>query len=393
MTNITYTTNKIQENITLKDIFTINNLKRFFDEYKSFFDDFDRPHLRHIKKSIISFIKCRDHSYGKVIFSCPICNLKAYRPITCKSRFCTCCGTKYAEDWALGILDTLIDKPHRAAVFTIHPDLWNLTIFKREILADLSNAINRILKVYYNSKKIISYGLIINIHTFARDSSFNAHFHVILSEGGFNKNGKYIKNVFFPVDNIKNSWRYLVLSIFKKYFKNDPKVNKIINNIYKNNSEFFVNIEGVPLPNNLKAIKYFGRYLARPAIAEYRITELRDDKVTFWYNDLKSKEKNFITMPLLAFMGRLIIQIPPKHFKMVRRYGFYARRKSNEISISLLFVRVDKNSALYRLSWAEKIKNFFGRDPLVCPKCNTQMILSEFHHHKYGSKFYNCFSS
>lgn len=390
MNNITYNYNKIQDNISLKDIFTVDNLKLFFKEHKTFFNEFDTNHLKHIKNSLSAFLKCKDPSFGKVIFTCPICNIKAYRPITCKSRFCTCCGTKYAEEWALGVLDTLIDKPHRAAVFTIHPDLWKFSITKREVLADLSNAINQILKVYYKSQKIISYGLIVNIHTFARDSSFNTHFHVILSEGGFNKNGKYIKNAFFPVDNIKNSWRYLVLLIFKKHFKNDFKVNKVINNIYKNNLEFFVNIEGVPLPNNLKAIQYFGRYLARPAIAEYRITEFKDSNVTFWYNDLKSKSKIFTTIPLFTFMGRLIIQIPPKNFKMVRRYGFYARRKSSAVSIALLFVRANKNSSLYKLSWSEKIKKAFGKDPLICPNCNTTMLLSEFHHHKYGSRYYSC---
>lgn len=388
MNNIPYNHHKVQDNISLKDIFTLENLKIFFKENKSFFSDFDKNHLRNIKKSLFDFHTCRDLSYGKVVFSCPHCNLKAYRPITCKSRFCTCCGTKYAEEWALGVLDSLIDKPHRASVFTIHPDLWQLAIAKREILADLSDIINKILKPYYKFKKIISYGLIVNIHTFARDSSFNTHFHVILSEGGFNKNGKYIKNSFFPVDKIKNSWKHLVLLTFKKYFKNDPKVNKIINNIYKNNSEFFVNIEGVPLPNNLKAIQYFGRYLARPAIAEYRITEFKDNNVTFWYNDLKSKEKVFTTIPLFDFMKRLIIQIPPKNFKMVRRYGFYARRKSKLIANSIVLVRTKKNSASYRLSWEEKIKKFFGREPLVCPNCNTKMVLSEFHHYKYGSKYY-----
>ncbi|MGL5088825.1 MAG: transposase, partial [Cetobacterium sp.] len=29
--------------------------------------------------------------------------------------------------------------------------------------------------------------------------------------------------------------------------------------------------------------KYIGRYLARPAIAEYRITDITDSTVTFWY--------------------------------------------------------------------------------------------------------------
>lgn len=388
MNNIAYNYPKNQGSIQLKDIFTVENLKLFFNEYKSFFNSFDKEHLHNIKKSINDFIKCRDPQFGRTVFSCPICNIKAYRPITCKSRFCTCCGTKYAENWALNVLDTLIDRPHRAAVFTIHPDLWKLAINNRKILADLSNNINKILKPYYFSRKIVSYGLIINIHTFARDSSFNTHFHVILSEGGFNKNGKYIKNYFFPVDKIKNSWKFLVLFTFKKYFPNNKKVSTIINNIYKTNSDFFVNIEGVPLPNNLKAIQYFGRYLARPAIAEYRITKFENNQITFWYNDLKSQEKTFLTLPLLKFMGRLIIQIPPKNFKMVRRYGFYARRKSVNTSHALLSVRKSKNSTSYFLTWAEKIKKIFGKDPLVCPNCNTTMILSEFHHEKYGSNYY-----
>ena len=153
MTNIPYNHKKIQDNISLKDTFTLENLKMFFKENKSFFSDFDKNHLRNIKKSLFDFHTWKNLSYGKVIF-------------------------------------------------TIHPDLWQLVITKREILADLSDIINKIFNLYYKFK-------------------------------------------------IKNSWKHLVLLTFKKYFKNDPKVNKIINNIYKNNSEFFVNIEEIPPPNNL----------------------------------------------------------------------------------------------------------------------------------------------
>ena len=91
MNNITYNYNKIQ-GISLKKIFTIDNLKLFFKKYKIFFNEFDTNHLKHIKKSLNAFLKCKDPTFGKVIFTCPICNIKTYRPITCKSRFCTCCG-------------------------------------------------------------------------------------------------------------------------------------------------------------------------------------------------------------------------------------------------------------------------------------------------------------
>jgi hypothetical protein len=43
--------------------------------------------------------------------------------------------------------------------------------------------------------------------------------------------------------------------------------------------------------NNARgAAKYIGRYLARPAIAEYRILEYDGKKVKFWYEDHKKKK-------------------------------------------------------------------------------------------------------
>jgi hypothetical protein len=63
----------------------------------------------------------------------------------------------------------------------------------------------------------------------------------------------------------------------------------------------------------------------RPAIAEYRITKFENNEVTFWYIDVITKEKTFLTLSLFKFIGRLITHINPKGFKAIRRYGFYVR--------------------------------------------------------------------
>ncbi len=388
MNNITLNTTSKQEKVLLKDIFTTSRLKDFFIKHKYFFSKFDKEHYHNIKKSINDFLNCRNPEFAKTVFTCLCCGLKAFRPCTCKSRFCPSCGVAYAENWALGVVDTLIDKPHRAALFTLPSEFWNYFITKREILAELSSAINDILKPYFLHKKILSFGLIVNIHTFARDSSFNVHFHIILSEGGFNKHGVFIKQSFFPVDKIKNSWKYLVCNILQEHFPEDKKLKSIITDLYNDDKSFFVNIEGKPLENSFQAVKYFGRYLARPAIAEYRIIEFKDDMVTFWYNDLETQKKETVTIPVFEFMGRLIQQIPPKNFKMVRRFGFYARRKSFMVKLALFSHRFNKYAKSLRPTWREKIKKIFGKDPLICPNCNVEMILSEFHHKIYGHHFY-----
>ncbi len=53
----------------------------------------------------------------------------------------------------------------------------------------------------------------------------------------------------------------------------------------------------------------------RPAIAEYRITKFENNKVTFWYINVITKEKTFLTLSLFKFIGRLITHVNPKGFK------------------------------------------------------------------------------
>jgi len=68
----------------------------------------------------------------------------------------------------------------------------------------------------------------------------------------------------------------------------------------------------------------------RPAIAEYRIIKFEYNEVTFRYIDAAIKEKIYLTLPLFEFIHGLILHINPKGFKVIRRYGFYARNiKSN----------------------------------------------------------------
>ena len=82
------------------------------------------------------------------------------------------------------------------------------------------------------------------------------------------------------------------------------------------------------------AARYIGRYLARPAIAEYRILSYDGRNVTFWYKSHETNERVEETVTAQVFVGRLLMHITPKYFKMVRLYGVYAgsyKCKSSEV--------------------------------------------------------------
>lgn len=75
--------------------------------------------------------------------------------------------------------------------------------------------------------------------------------------------------------------------------------------------------------------------MARPAIAEYRITNYDGRKVTFWYENKEPKKKITVTMDVLDFIGKLVNHIHLKGFRVVRRDGLYARVK-NKLSMEII---------------------------------------------------------
>jgi hypothetical protein len=74
-------------------------------------------------------------------------------------------------------------------------------------------------------------------------------------------------------------------------------------------------------------VRYIGRYTKRAVLAEYRITHYDGRTVRFAFRDYAQGGKtSYKTLPVLAFIGRLIRHIPDKHFKMVRHAGLFATR-------------------------------------------------------------------
>ena len=128
--------------------------------------------------------------------------------------------------------------------------------------------------------------------------------------------------------------------------------------------------------------KYIGRYLARPAIAEYRIVSFDDEFVKFWFKDPDSSKKQYLTLTIDNFIGRIISHISPKNFKMVRRFGIYSRRSKN---------KTPKKKKLFKTksSWAEHFFKTFGINPLICRKCSSPLHLLEIFHVRYGTIQYN----
>ena len=69
-------------------------------------------------------------------------------------------------------------------------------------------------------------------------------------------------------------------------------------------------------------------------------------------------------MPLSKFITQILIHPPPKNFKMISRFGFYARRKSHKLTKAIQAFKATAVSSNF--SWYERhMFKTFGINPFV----------------------------
>lgn len=327
-------------------------------------------------ENVERFRNCRKSQNGYKVYQCPECGTKKYVPFTCKSRLCTSCGTKVANEWADQIYHKLLKVPHRHVVFTIPERLRELLRNPRymKILFLASKETMEEMLMQSNKKKIkLKIGMIQVLQTYGSDMKWNPHLHCIVTEGGFDNNGNWIHFYFIPYRKWRRKWQYKLLTLLKKELLKGTETDVFINLLFKDYPNGFV-VNGkrrFEKREGWSMARYIGRYIKHPPIAESRIIAYDGKQVTFWYKDSETDQKITVTMDKFEFVGLLLSHIPEKNFKIVRYIGIYSRRGYRHRQTEFH----EGEMILIKRSWREEIKKTFGYDPILCPICNIEMEL------------------
>jgi hypothetical protein len=77
-----------------------------------------------------------------------------------------------------------------------------------------------------------------------------------------------------------------------------------------------------PFAGPQQVLKYLGRYTHRIAISNYRIVDVRDDKVVFKWKDHRDGNKTkLMTLSTSEFLRRFLLRVIPRNFVRIRSYG------------------------------------------------------------------------
>jgi hypothetical protein len=355
---------KVNNEITVKDIFLDNhNWDRFKDLYKDKIRDVE---IAEVEK----MLSCRESSRGFFEYYCANCDEFYTVYFGCNSRICTKCGKNYTDIWAKSLSKKMFRVPHRHLVLSIPDKLWGIVKENRYLLKVLmDSAIKAINSVFtYRQHREILAGAIVVLHPYGRDLGFRPHIHLLVTEGGFDKNRTFVNQIFISAEAMRKTWQYQVLTNFKKALPKTKENALLIDRLFKEYSNgFYVYLPKESRINSITAVsKYVGRYVRHPAIANYRICEYDGKKVTFWYDD-NQDVRHYKTMDVDDFIMAIIQHIPDKQFKMIRYYGAYNRKWK-------------KRYAHYLLESITQIKlcNFGEKRIPKCPKCGLPGVFIRY---------------
>jgi hypothetical protein len=296
--------------------------------------------------------------------------------------------------------------------------------FNREVgLNRLVRAATACLTQWAHDQHEMRMGMVAVIHTFGGDLKWHPHVHLLVTEGGLSLDGErwvrpYKLGWLMSEAGVKKMWRYHCVTAFRQahragelrweaksaFLKKYPVFNKLLSNLYQ--MTWYVHI-GAALLDPGATVRYIGRYTKRAVLAEYRITHYDEKVVRFSFRDYAQGGKtSYKTLPVLAFIGRLIRHIPDKNFKMVRHAGLFAPRwKSRHLDQARAALADEAGHPIQAapsagaepttepsslLSWRERRIAQGQPDPLACPDCKIEMELvgAVFGSHEAIAKYF-----
>lgn len=325
-------------------------------------------------KEVNKMLGCGDSKNGYMVYRCPECSEYKTIAFRCKSRLCTSCGKRYADEWAIKLSLDLFDVRHRHMVFTIPELLRGKFEGDRNLFKVIMDSVNQTMKQLISQRRRemkITPGVICVLHPYGKDMKFNPHVHVLVTEGGLNGKNQWVDVNYFPYNKLRRIWQYHLLTNLKASIPNSYENSRLIDNLFKNYKDGFYIYAKNTIDKPKDICQYVGRYVRHPAIAESRILDYDGESVTFYYEN-ENKSRVTIKLPVFEFIHRIVQHVPEPNFKMIRYYGLYARNKKK--ITKQLMIQLGK----YDIAKANKLEQRLKKVwEIICENCNIPMEHTE----------------
>lgn len=214
-----------------------------------------------------------------------------------------------------------------------------------------------------------------------------------MTAGGIDKNDQWKPVSSIPYDMMHRKWQYHLLNMLRQNVS-DQNIEKDIERAWTDYPKGFVAFlqAGEVPPVGQGLAQYLAKYVVSPPISVRRIERYDGKSVSYCYRDHKTGQIDQATLTAPQFIGRMVQHILPKGFQRIRYYGLHGNvryQKMREHLAQTIPADIPIDPRGYRVlpekPFQQRFFESFGKDPLLCPKCGSDMLLELISHPKYGT--------
>ena len=362
-------------------------------------------------------MQCRESKgLGYRKYQCPVHKeVTRVVPYTCKTRICTVCAALQNDIWAEELKQRFPKEKSLHIVFTM-PEQFREFFGTREDpdwkrKNELYQIAWKALRGFFKSKNLLS-GCIMTLHTYGRALNINPHIHIVAPAGGLrlkNENYTWENLSYVPDDYLSAIWtRHLLEYVISEtsYFRSNAEemiyllqrkdfsvkeykkfMQRVFELVPESDHEKWMNILNIPYyyvktktrESTQQPACYIARYARKLPIAKSRILDWdpKTQMVTWEYKSHKDHSTVKTTVHVQTFIRQLIRHIPPANFRMVRYYGIFSSRDISKYHEILVKAGCPFENPNRILSWRERLLLYSGKDPLICPCCQKELVCIE----------------
>lgn len=343
-----------------------------------------------VRRNFTRILQCRTVALGGTVYASS--TERKLVPHTCKSKMCSGCGHRATALWQREQWTLLPDIPYTGLTLTMPRDLWEIFQSNRHLLHDLPSLGAEVVKQWAKVEHGSTVLMMVVRHTFSRNLGFNPHLHMLLSAGGLRQSdSKWIPNLRIKRSDVMWRWRFAIISYLRAALRSglieSSERGKSLEGVLRKWERRWWSTHVDSFASKAHFLRYAGRYVRRPPVAQHRFLSVDHEEVTFWTNDLKLKTRVVTRYETSDFVRALAHQVPDRYRNSVRYYGLLApRAKSRTLSALFYLFGQTKRPKPQRLSWAMSIERSFGNNPLVDSKGQRMRVVAISLPNETGSK-------
>src|SRR6266536_1172361 len=231
------------------------------------------------------------------------------------------------------------------------------------------------------------------LHTHGRHGQYHPHLHLLATSGGYDAQGARWEHLqYLPYELLRRTWQWHLLRMVRKTLATEA-ISQLVDRCFRQYPNGLVtNVQKGTVPSQSQSLaRDVAKYVVSPPIAVRRIDRYEGEWVTYHYRSHRTERMAHETVMVETCIGRMVPHTVPKGFKRIRYDGVQATKTFAKVKVAMqaALAKVEgvvKGAVqiIARFTYRQRYEQSTGRDPLVCPHCQSEMRIWRIWHPTYG---------